>query len=185
MNLTFIPGTKICTVEDVLTLEQTQAIVDSVNRAHGTTNFDFSLDDRGEQFWKDKNISVFDLDCGPEPFWEIEKVEAKAFEQYLEFLGDERRDYRLTSFSTIHRWGTGADMQAHSDSQDGNEQIKYGMVFYINGDYEGGEIYYPEWNLEIKPKPGLLVMHPGDIIHGVRPVTSGVRVNMTAFGLDS
>jgi predicted 2-oxoglutarate/Fe(II)-dependent dioxygenase YbiX len=56
-------------------------------------------------------------------------------------------------------------------------------LFYYNDDFEGGELYYPDHDISIKPKPGLAVLHPGDInyLHGVKMVTAGERFTTPAF----
>lgn len=55
--------------------------------------------------------------------------------------------------------------------------VKYGVVVYINDDYEGGEIYYVNQGISYKPKAGDLLIHSSEkkCMHGVRTVVSGVR----------
>ena len=68
------------------------------------------------------------------------------------------------------------EMFVHIDNQDHMESpIFWGSVFYINDDYEGGEIYYPEYEYQYKPKPGSMVLHEGNTRHGVKRVLSGER----------
>jgi hypothetical protein len=73
-------------------------------------------------------------------------------------------------------------MQVHHDSGE-DESISYGLVYYLNDDYVGGEIFYPELNLEIKPEANSLVIHPATLKyrHGVRDVVSGDRYTTTMF----
>ena len=82
-----------------------------------------------------------------------------------------------------------SDMQhPHADGQNENGDHPYhwrnfGCVLYLNDDYEGGEIYFPNQNMEIKPKPNTLVFFPGTLeyLHGVKPITNGVRYTLTSF----
>lgn len=48
---------------------------------------------------------------------------------------------------------------------------------YLNDDYIGGEVYFPERNYEFKPKANSLVMWPGNkhFIHGIRKTTNNSR----------
>lgn len=70
------------------------------------------------------------------------------------------------------------EMFIHIDNQEHMESpIIWGAVMYINDDYEGGEIYYPDFDYWYKPKPGSIVFHTGNTRHGVKKVTSGVRYN--------
>lgn len=51
------------------------------------------------------------------------------------------------------------------------------VVYFLNDDFEGGELFFPSFDLIIKPEAGTLVCFPSDhnFIHGVRPVTAGHR----------
>ena len=62
--------------------------------------------------------------------------------------------------------------------------LDYGVIAYF-GDYEGGEIFYPNLGIEIAPKPGDLVIHGATSKwkHGVKEVTSGVRYAFSNFSL--
>jgi hypothetical protein len=53
----------------------------------------------------------------------------------------------------------------------------YGLVVYINDDYEGGEIFYTKQNIIYKPKAGDLIIHSAEdhCEHGVNPVKTNVR----------
>lgn len=50
-------------------------------------------------------------------------------------------------------------------------------ILYVNDDFEGGEICFPDQNLIIKPKPGLFVLFPSNrkFRHAVKPITAGTR----------
>jgi hypothetical protein len=53
-------------------------------------------------------------------------------------------------------------------------------VFFLNDDFEGGDFVFPELNIRIRPKPGMLVCFPSTrhYIHGVEPITKGERFSM-------
>ena len=74
------------------------------------------------------------------------------------------------------KYEVGSYMKEHSDS--GNEE--YGdtfstVVFYLNKDFEGGQIYFKEVGALISPKHKSAVYFSGDLIHSVFPITSGNR----------
>jgi hypothetical protein len=77
----------------------------------------------------------------------------------VEFAGDDE----LEMFIHI-------DNQGHMESP-----IMWGSVVYFNEDYEGGEIYYPDYDYLYKPKAGSMAMHSGTTRHGVKKVISGER----------
>lgn len=64
-------------------------------------------------------------------------------------------------------------------------KVTHGAIFYINDDYEGGEIYYPALGIELKPKANSFVIHPSKngYEHGVKEVLGGDRINITYFAV--
>lgn len=68
------------------------------------------------------------------------------------------------------------EMFIHIDNQEHMEKpILWGTVVYPNKNYEGGEIYYPDYNYWYKPKAGSIVFHSGTTKHGVKKVIKGNR----------
>lgn len=61
-----------------------------------------------------------------------------------------------------------------------------GANFYLNSDFDGGEIYYPKLNFSFKPVPNSLVIHRGLplFLHGVAEVTSGWRLSFGMFAYE-
>lgn len=57
------------------------------------------------------------------------------------------------------------------------------MLVYINDDYDGGELYFPNRDISIKPKPNMMVCFPGNdhYLHGVSKNTKNVRFNISLF----
>lgn len=85
------------------------------------------------------------------------------------------------SHIALNRYDTGQGMGPHYDGQDGDTNLKYSLVTYLNDDYDGGEINFPNQNLTIKPKAGSLVMFPSQkpYIHESKPVLSGNKYMYT------
>jgi hypothetical protein len=87
----------------------------------------------------------------------------------------------------IVRWLPGQRQQPHADKElhegDGRGQpndfpyYDIAGLFYINDDYEGGELYFPNHGIQFKPKAGSAYFFPGDMnyIHGVTEIRSGIR----------
>lgn len=66
----------------------------------------------------------------------------------------------------------------HIDAVDLEPFIEYSCVIYLNDDYEGGEIYFPQKNFSYKPVKYSAVFFPGnkyEYEHGVTKTTSGQR----------
>lgn len=79
-----------------------------------------------------------------------------------------------TEFTHIAKFEKGWGMHEHFDSSKPND---IATLIYLNSDYSGGEIYFPEYDIVYKPSPGDLLCFPDnpEYIHGVKPVTDGTR----------
>ena len=80
-----------------------------------------------------------------------------------------------------------ADKELHEGPDAGtpNDFPYYDLagLFYINDDYEGGELYFPNQGIQFKPKAGAAYFFPGDknYIHGVTEIKSGIRYTVPFF----
>jgi Rps23 Pro-64 3,4-dihydroxylase Tpa1-like proline 4-hydroxylase len=57
------------------------------------------------------------------------------------------------------------------------------VLAYLNDDYEGGELYFPDFNYSIRPKKNMLILFPGNThyVHGVSEITSGTRYTISQW----
>lgn len=64
--------------------------------------------------------------------------------------------------------------------------LLYGCIYYVNDDYDGGELIYPQKNISIQPKPNMLVVHSGsdEYKHAVKQVYNGLRCSIPLFYLN-
>lgn len=76
----------------------------------------------------------------------------------------------------LTKWSKGSKMQPHIDT-DAQKHQHIVCMYYINDNYDGGEIVFPDYNLNIKPKSNSLIMFPGNenYVHGVLKVSEGFR----------
>lgn len=87
------------------------------------------------------------------------------------------------------RWPPGYELLPHADAENpGGEPHPYpwrhfASVIYLNDDYGGGAIYFPELGIELRPPVRTLLVFPGtlDYLHGVRAVTHGMRHTLASF----
>lgn len=93
----------------------------------------------------------------------------------------------------IWKRGVGFGMSPHTDSAWTEESFdkvaKTHDVFltvlsYFSKDFEGGEITFPEHNISIKPSPGSILVFRGNKMHGLNPVSKGIRTVGSQFYLD-
>jgi hypothetical protein len=93
----------------------------------------------------------------------------------------------IPTSAALVRWLPGQLQQPHADKElhigedagKPNDFPYYDIagLFYLNDDYEGGELYFPKQGIQFKPKKGAAYFFPGDLhyIHGVTEITSGIR----------
>ena len=80
----------------------------------------------------------------------------------------------------IARFEKGWGMHEHFDSSRPND---IATLVYLNDDYEGGELYFPNQEIQFKPKAGAAYFFPGDMnyVHGVTEIKSGIRYTCPFF----
>jgi hypothetical protein len=93
----------------------------------------------------------------------------------------------------VVKWPVGTYQAPHADKElhEGEDAGKpnafphydIASIFYFNDEYEGGELYFPNQDVKIKPKAGSAYFFPGDMnyVHGVTPITSGLRFTCPFF----
>ena len=73
-----------------------------------------------------------------------------------------------------------SDADARKDDQSGwyrNVERDFSAIIYFNEGFEGGQLFFPNQDYRITPKPGMLVCFPSDhrFIHTAEPTISGIR----------
>lgn len=121
----------------------------------------------------------------------------KVCEAVTDFFGLAVVDFAGTCF---RKWYPGEFQPPHSDCEANiyfeNEDLKcdpfynfaslfleYGAVCYINDEYEGGELFFPNHSTVVKPSVNELIFFPATsyYIHGVNEVVSGNRLVIQNF----
>jgi len=90
------------------------------------------------------------------------KFVRKCYEKLINAIGDKDLTYLDGSLSL---WQPGTEGTIHVDNADSrmkSYKAKYSAIFYLNDDYEGGEIYFPNLNINYKPVKGSFVWFPND-----------------------
>lgn len=68
-------------------------------------------------------------------------------------------------------------MGVHKDDKLQNKD-NFICMFYINDDFSGGEINFPDQGIEYKPKPGDILIYQSKFLHEVKPMTGNPRYNI-------
>lgn len=87
------------------------------------------------------------------------------------------------------KWEPGAYARLHSDNTDehGNsgpfERSRYAAFVYLNEDFEGGLLRFPEHDITVSPKVGMLAVFAGGHknMHEVTLITKGIRHTLGSF----
>lgn len=80
------------------------------------------------------------------------------------------------------KYKTGQEYKTHYDGSAGMGRA-VSAICYLNGDFEGGEIEFPNFKVKIKPEPGMLILFPSNYAykHTAYPVTSGTKYALVTW----
>ena len=89
----------------------------------------------------------------------------------------------FTIVNRLRRLTTDEFMHAHKDGGDPSNPkvIVFGVAIYLNDEFTGGQLSYPDISLSVNPKSRSAVIHDAKFNHEVKTVTSGNRYSITAF----
>lgn len=102
----------------------------------------------------------------------IEKLEQDILHSFNNVSG-------CISLQDIKRLKVGEVIDLHYDQS--KPYIMWGVVVYLNDNYLGGEIEYPDINFKLKPKKYSMIIHKSTLLHHVLPVIEGCRYMITTF----
>jgi hypothetical protein len=142
------------------------------------------------EYWKDRVATGRSLDQ-EDP--EISRVILKLVDRLKIEVDNFFKVDAIPTSPAIVRWFPGQLQMPHADKElhEGDNAGKpndfpwYDIagLFYLNEDYEGGELYFPNQGIQFKPKEGSAYFFPGDMnyIHGVTKIESGIRYVIPFF----
>jgi hypothetical protein len=87
------------------------------------------------------------------------------------------------------KWEPGAYARKHSDNTDDQghsgafTRSRYAAFLYLNDDFKGGILQFPDQDISLQPKVGMLAAFDGGFnnMHEVTLITSGVRYTLGSF----
>jgi hypothetical protein len=134
---------------------------------------------------KDGDQEVLDAGLVSTIFSDIEKIMPEAIASIHNL------DPKTISKIGYHtqKWEPGAYARIHSDNTDehGNSgaftRSRYAGFLYLNDNFEGGLLKFPDQDIEIKPQVGMLAVFDGGFnnMHEVSLIESGVRYTIGSF----
>ena len=72
-------------------------------------------------------------------------------------------------------------IKPHSDTGIYSTNRLMTCVLYLNEEFEGGELYFPDFGYEYKPKQGDIISFWSEYSHGVKKLTNGERYCVVFF----
>jgi hypothetical protein len=150
-------------IEDVLSQDEHAILL----------NFVKTRDEWNHEPWGSKTVRSSEI---PE---EISTILYKVFTLFYEkakSFYDVEVDFFVKDRVTLFKFVEGFDLPLHVDILS-DEALHIASVYYINDDYTGGEINFPDHNIKIKPKSNSLVIFPGNenYEHEVLKIVNGNR----------
>jgi hypothetical protein len=124
------------------------------------------------QNWEDKNFNILNTE-----------IQLKIYKKLGSLVEKADDSLELSGFATIQRMQEGVELKPHTD-QDTDPSIRHAAILYLNEEYSRGEIFFSNHNIELKPKPGSLLLFPGtkEYNHGVKHVGPGpIRYVLVGF----
>jgi hypothetical protein len=106
----------------------------------------------------------------------MRKYGHKANEVHKEYNGFVNPIYVFKYFGNSNPIGWEGEL--HADSVDPEPWIEFSTVIYLNDEFTGGKIYFPNQDFEYSPKKLSAVFFPSagtEYVHGVTKVLSGSR----------
>jgi Rps23 Pro-64 3,4-dihydroxylase Tpa1-like proline 4-hydroxylase len=90
---------------------------------------------------------------------------------------------RLRSYSgyVASRYHVGCHIKAHCDTDFLNTRRVVTAIYYLNEEYEGGEIFFPQFGPEVRTSTGDLLLFLSEYSHGVKPILNGERYSVIWF----
>ena len=133
-------------INDVVSQDEHKKILDFVINVKGWNEQPWGVD------------SLFSQEIPKEINNILSKIFEVAYNNFVKFY-----DVDISTLQTFNvvRFKEGYSMHLHADVLSYAE-LHLASVYYINDDYEGGEINFPDHNLMIKPKANSLILFPGN-----------------------
>jgi len=135
----------------------------------------WTKDDTAAGHWVGRSM-LLDFFDDPTIKFTGQAIEQRLYNSFVDYT-------QIHQLNHLLRASAGQGMDVHRDDVELPDKVNmFGIVIYLNDDYEGGEIYYPEIDLVHKPLARSMVVHRASQPHGVKEVTgSGIRYVMTSF----
>jgi len=176
----------IIIIENFLSPRYLEHLYEFITQVPEEKWWDHNYDD--VEFWNGRFYNAHEVHKDGHPYmanimWQQRKRVIKIIKSIF------KKDTMYSDLCQFVRWFDGYELTPHADAEepDGSPHPfpyrEYASIIYLNDNFTGGEIYFPNKNFSPKIKPGMLVLFPGTLeyLHGVREVTEGTRYTLCSF----
>lgn len=141
----------------------------------------------GSDYWQGRTIYLHQIK-DPSIVQILKEHKNHMIEEFIKLCSIDRPIY-IDSLHLV-RWTEGYELHPHADAEEPDGRPHqfpwrdFGTVTFLNEDFEGGILHYPNKNgLQVPAKAGYSAVHTGavDCLHGVTKVTKGVRYTIASF----
>lgn len=193
----FNPLSNILIAQNVITPQGIKDIKEHIKRSESVDLSVFDPDNSNESGsvkWKtDKTVrdtQTVPLDGIEENIFRLMKnIVSSIINPFYEFEVFDSEIPQLLSYDVGGHYKAHIDGESLWKTPDGDLVFKksvdrdLSLVLFLNNDFEGGDLVFPDLKIRIRPEPGLLVCFPSShmYLHGVEPVTKGKRYSMVTW----
>lgn len=91
---------------------------------------------------------------------------------------------------SVAKWPSGYSLEPHADAENPSgcpahpyPWRNFAAITFLNDNFSGGILYFPNKDLRIKPNPGHTIIFPGTLeyLHGVTEILDGNRYTIASF----
>jgi hypothetical protein len=149
-------------IENFLTPEECEFMISFID------NYDFPESDKRSLKNNPLRIQI----VNPENL-KIKEIALRALSKVREVSGD--NELLVGDFAPGVYTAPSLALNLHLDNHDGEYKFVQSACLYFNTEFEGGEIFFPDFEFIHKPKAGELIIFDSLYPHAVRPMKVGKR----------
>ncbi len=156
----------------VSNLEEYQWRTSTIAEVRGFSKIEYAREDMRS------SLSIGELTARALMAQVMQAVEPKVLQAFVSYWG-------LASIRTKNpqftKYNVGHFIKNHTDDGAAFPHRVGSAVTYLTDSYEGGEICFPKFKLQLKPQAGTTLLFPSEYVHAVSPVTAGTKAVFLFF----
>lgn len=134
------------------------------------------------KIWPKKNM---DLTEGHEMVKDVIDLIDKPLKEVIDYYWSQHPNLPKPKYISknypIRKYKTGGSMGKHIDINRHTPSMDISILIYLNDDYVGGELYFNDLDIKIKPSAGSVVIFECDKMHQSNFIESGNKIYIPMF----